>query len=324
MNKNEAHNYLNLSYNYYPFGSVAKGRSFSSTAYRYGFNGKEKDNEVSGDGNEYDYGMRIYDARLGRFVTIDPLSKEYPGLTTYQFGSNSPIWMIDVDGLEGNPYNGDVPELPADGGRYGKRGIDWDAVANPPGEVPIAVKNAGIGPEGKYYWSPTTDVSGRVIWQKPVQVTTCEMVEYKVTKTVTEIIPAIPPGHGTKMNSTPPLTGFNDSKSTGGAIIPSVVIPGQVAIASFRADAAKKAGNLVSIDIQAKEKNNITQGIVKDLQKKYGVIINVKYDAKLTSDYVYKANYTTPTTTPGQPAQIITKEVEEVKTKRVCDTQTKQ
>ena len=64
--------------------------------------------------------------------------------------------------------------------------------------------------------------------------------------------------------------------------------------------------------------------MLKDLQKKYGVIINVKYDAKLTSDYVYKANYTTPTTTPGQPAQIITKEVEEVKTKRVCDTQTKQ
>jgi RHS repeat-associated protein len=66
----------------------------------YGFNGKENDNEVKGDGNQQDYGMRIYDPRLGRFLSVDPLMKEYPELTPYQFASNTPIQGIDLDGEE--------------------------------------------------------------------------------------------------------------------------------------------------------------------------------------------------------------------------------
>jgi RHS repeat-associated protein len=79
------------------------GRSFDaagSTAYRYGFNGKENDNEVKGEGNQQDYGMRIYDPRLGKFLSVDPLTKEYPELTPYQFASNRTIDGIDLDGLE--------------------------------------------------------------------------------------------------------------------------------------------------------------------------------------------------------------------------------
>ena len=71
-----------------------------SGLYRYGFNGKENDNEVKGEGNQQDYGMRIYDGRLGRFLSVDPLTKSYPMLTPYQFASNRPIDGIDLDGLE--------------------------------------------------------------------------------------------------------------------------------------------------------------------------------------------------------------------------------
>ncbi len=46
-------------------------RSFSSSSYRYGFNGKEKDDEVKGEGNSLDFGARMYDSRLGRFLSID-------------------------------------------------------------------------------------------------------------------------------------------------------------------------------------------------------------------------------------------------------------
>ena len=80
------------------------GRTFNSSSYRYGFNGKENDNEVKGEGNQQDYGMRIYDSRLGRFLSVDPLTKSFPELTPYQFGSNNPIWNIDLDGLEGVRY----------------------------------------------------------------------------------------------------------------------------------------------------------------------------------------------------------------------------
>lgn len=53
----------------------------------------------------YNYGFRIHDPRLARFLSVDPLAPEYPWLTTYQYSSNSPVWMIDVDGLEGAPAN---------------------------------------------------------------------------------------------------------------------------------------------------------------------------------------------------------------------------
>ena len=55
------------------------GRRYSAgSQYRYGFNGKENDNEVKGEGNQQDYGMRIYDPRLGRFLSVDPLARDYP------------------------------------------------------------------------------------------------------------------------------------------------------------------------------------------------------------------------------------------------------
>src|SRR5436190_12731983 len=80
---------------------VIPGRKFTGgNGYRYGFNGKENDNEVKGVGNQQDYGMRIYDPRLARFLSLDPLQKSYPELTPYQFASNSPIQAIDLDGLE--------------------------------------------------------------------------------------------------------------------------------------------------------------------------------------------------------------------------------
>jgi RHS repeat-associated protein len=87
---------------YYPFGMQVKDRSWSdsSYSYRFGFNGKESDDEVSGSGNQYDYGFRIYNPRLGKFLSVDPLSKSYPWLTPYQFANNSSISAVDLDGLE--------------------------------------------------------------------------------------------------------------------------------------------------------------------------------------------------------------------------------
>ena len=74
------------------------GRQYSATTgYRYGFNGKEKDTESP---VQYDYGFRIYDPRLVRFKSVDPLSPKYPELTPYQFASNTPIKAVDLDGLE--------------------------------------------------------------------------------------------------------------------------------------------------------------------------------------------------------------------------------
>ena len=69
--------------------------------YRYFFNGQEADNEVFGEGGFQNYGFRMYDTRIARFWGVDPLTKDYPMLTPFQFASCSPILLIDMDGGEG-------------------------------------------------------------------------------------------------------------------------------------------------------------------------------------------------------------------------------
>ena len=91
--------------NYYPFGSTLPTRSWSdaSRAYRYGFNGKEKDSETSSD--NYDFGARIYDGRLGRWMSVDPLMKRYAGFTPYHYCGDNPILFVDFNGEEMRFYN---------------------------------------------------------------------------------------------------------------------------------------------------------------------------------------------------------------------------
>ncbi|MBP7540808.1 MAG: hypothetical protein KA802_12855 [Saprospiraceae bacterium] len=87
--------------NPYPFGMLTPGRNWSSgSEYRFGFNGKESDSETYGEGNIYDYGFRIYNPRLGKFLSVDPLDRVYVWLSPYAFADNSPIAYTDLDGLE--------------------------------------------------------------------------------------------------------------------------------------------------------------------------------------------------------------------------------
>jgi RHS repeat-associated protein len=76
------------------------GRKYSAagSAYRYGFNGKELDNST-GEGN-LDFGARIMDVRLGRWLSTDPVSEKYPNLSPYIFVANSPIMLLDANGKD--------------------------------------------------------------------------------------------------------------------------------------------------------------------------------------------------------------------------------
>ncbi len=106
--------------------------------YSYGFNGKENDNEVVGTGSgTQDYGLRIYNPSLGRFLSVDPLSKEYPWNSTYCFAENDVIRNVDLDGAEKSNQTividgktkailevGDVQELE----RQGRRGTGHETI----------------------------------------------------------------------------------------------------------------------------------------------------------------------------------------------------
>jgi RHS repeat-associated protein len=107
---------------YYPFGMIMPGRSFSTASgYRYGFNGKEKSDEIAS--SDLDFGARIMDARLGRWLSVDPLANKYPSENPFCFVRNSPLLFKDVDGNEGIVT---ITIIAADGKKSYLRAINKD------------------------------------------------------------------------------------------------------------------------------------------------------------------------------------------------------
>ena len=88
---------------YYPGGMQMPGRTLNSDAYRYGFNGKENDKDISSL-TLYDYGFRIYNPSIGKFLSVDPLTENYPWYSPYHFAGNKPIAFVDMDGREDKWY----------------------------------------------------------------------------------------------------------------------------------------------------------------------------------------------------------------------------
>ena len=78
---------------YSPFGVQLDGRTVSMDSYRFGFNGQEKVDEISGSGNHNTALFWEYDTRLGRRWNRDP--KPNPSLSDYATFANNPIWFND-------------------------------------------------------------------------------------------------------------------------------------------------------------------------------------------------------------------------------------
>jgi RHS repeat-associated protein len=72
--------------------------------YRFGFNGMEKDNELKGIGNSLDFGARMYDSRVARWMSIDPSASKYPSLSPYNAFENNPISLVDRNGEDAEYY----------------------------------------------------------------------------------------------------------------------------------------------------------------------------------------------------------------------------
>ena len=129
---------------YYPFGGVFAS---AGNAQPYKYNGKEYDGKKGL--NWYDYGARMYDAALGRFMTVDPLAEKYYPMSPYGYCLNNPIKFIDADGRLPRIYierkgfghafvtvgNGDNT-IVYTYGRYGELGKDKSSARNtsPTGE----------------------------------------------------------------------------------------------------------------------------------------------------------------------------------------------
>ena len=114
---------VEMKNDYYPFGMEMPLRQSGSNDYRYGYNGMELDNEVSGNGNSYTTEFRQYDPRLGRWKSLDPLMMKYPSMSPYVAFNNNPVFFVDPLGLEGtNPDNPkEIEEITVTAKREGKK-----------------------------------------------------------------------------------------------------------------------------------------------------------------------------------------------------------
>ncbi len=125
-------------------GISSKALNFGTPTNKFKFNGKEKQRQEFSDGSGLewlDFGARMYDNQVGRWMTVDPMAEKFASLSPYNFVENNPINKIDPDGMEATDWFKD------------KKGImQFD---------PNVKKQSDLGDRGTYVGETKTETSKR-------------------------------------------------------------------------------------------------------------------------------------------------------------------
>lgn len=100
-------------HDYYPFGKAKA--IVTSGINKYLYNGKERQDEIGG---LLDYGARYYDTEIGRWTSIDPISERYGSYSPYAYALNSPMNLVDPNGMWVSTPDGYYSNDPSDFGPF--------------------------------------------------------------------------------------------------------------------------------------------------------------------------------------------------------------
>ncbi len=106
----EQQSYIVQVDDFYPFGGSFDQSAGRVLENKYLFNGKE----LQPEWGMYDFGARMYDPILGRWMSPDPLSDEFPSHSVYNYAVNNPIRFVDPDGQA--PFDPNCPGCPPPSG----------------------------------------------------------------------------------------------------------------------------------------------------------------------------------------------------------------